>query len=473
LFFPTQLKQVEKDFSNLTYNFINRKIMPEQISSPVATGWKFPKAFWIANFMELCERAAYYGFFIVLTLYLTNIVGFNDKETGIVAGVFYAGIFFLTPFLGAIGDKIGFRNGMLLTFSFLTVGYFLLGFFHTKLVVLLILCIIMVGAAFIKPLITGTVAKTTTEDNRARGYSLFYWVVNIGSFSGKTFVPLIRQGFGLENVNFFSSAMALVALIFAFFFYKPPKFAGESRTIKQVYSSFIKVLSTPRLIILILIVTGFWITQGQLYATMPKYVIRLLGNDARPEWLANVNPLVVVGCVIIVTQLMRNKKAITSILVGMILMPIAALAMSLGQSLESMTGNAVSILGLFILHPLTIMMVVGIGIQGLAECFISPRYLEYFSKQAPKGEEGLYLGFSHLYNFFSALVGFIMSGFLLDAYCPDPKTLHAGITATEKAAYYANAHQIWYYFVVIGFLAVIALFIYRYVTEKIDKRKVI
>ena len=31
-------------------------------------GWKFPKDFWLANFMELCERAAYYGFFIVLAL---------------------------------------------------------------------------------------------------------------------------------------------------------------------------------------------------------------------------------------------------------------------------------------------------------------------------------------------------------------------------------------------------------------------
>lgn len=25
-------------------------------------GWKFPKDFWLANLMELCERAAYYGF---------------------------------------------------------------------------------------------------------------------------------------------------------------------------------------------------------------------------------------------------------------------------------------------------------------------------------------------------------------------------------------------------------------------------
>ena len=52
--------------------------------------WKFPREFWLANFMELCERAAYYGFFVVLTLYLTDIVGFDDKATGVVAGIFFA-----------------------------------------------------------------------------------------------------------------------------------------------------------------------------------------------------------------------------------------------------------------------------------------------------------------------------------------------------------------------------------------------
>jgi len=32
-------------------------------------GWKFPMDFWLANTMELFERAAYYGFFIVITDY--------------------------------------------------------------------------------------------------------------------------------------------------------------------------------------------------------------------------------------------------------------------------------------------------------------------------------------------------------------------------------------------------------------------
>ncbi len=433
--------------------------------------WKFPKDFWMANAMELCERAAYYGFFVVLTLYLTDVVGFTDVETGIIAGLFYGILYLLPPFAGAYVDKIGFKKGLILAFSLLTIGYFLLGVFTTKIPVIIFLIILMVGAAFIKPLISGTVAKTTTEANRARGFSLFYWVVNIGAFSGKTFVPFIRQGMGLEYVNFFSAAMAFVALLFAIFFYNNVGKAAEQKSIDDVMRALKAIFSKPRLIILTFIVAGFWLIQGQLYATMPKYVIRLLGEEARPEWLANVNPAVVVLFVVLITQMMKKRKAVTSMLAGMLIMPFSALAMALSQYLEGITGPNVEFFGLFSLYPLTVMMIVGIGLQGLAECFISPRFLEYFSLQAPKGEEGLYLGFSHIHTFISGIIGFFMSGFLLDAYCPDPNTLPAGISAAERAAVYADAHVLWYYYVGIGLISAIALFIFKIVVDKIDKNK--
>ena len=41
---------------------------------------RFSKAFWVANTVELFERAAYYGVFIVITLYLSRILGFNDIQ---------------------------------------------------------------------------------------------------------------------------------------------------------------------------------------------------------------------------------------------------------------------------------------------------------------------------------------------------------------------------------------------------------
>lgn len=433
--------------------------------------WKFPKEFWLVNVMELCERAAYYGFFIVLTLYLTDIVGFTDKETGIVAGVFFALLYFFPPFVGAISDKIGFKNGLIIAFSFLTIGYFFLGVFHSKALVLFFLFLVLIGGSFIKPLITGTVAKTTSTINKARGFSLFYWVVNIGAFGGKTVVPSIRQGIGLEYVNFFSAGMAFLALLFAIFIFKIDESREEKgKSVSDVLVALKKIFTTPRLISLTLIVAGFWIIQHQLYATMPKYVIRLLGESAKPEWMANVNPLIVVLFVVLITQLTKKYKAVTVMFIGMIIMPFSALAMAMSQNLEAITGSSIDIFGMFTMHPLTLMMIVGIGIQGLAECFISPRFLEYFANQAPKGQEGVYMGFSHLHSFFSALVGFIMSGFLLDAYCPNPDTLPQGISEVERLAYYADAHVLWYYFVVIASVAAIALLIFKLVTSKIDRQ---
>ena len=51
---------------------------------------KFSKAFWVANTVELFERAAYYGVFIVITLYLSRILGFNDIQAATIAGTFSA-----------------------------------------------------------------------------------------------------------------------------------------------------------------------------------------------------------------------------------------------------------------------------------------------------------------------------------------------------------------------------------------------
>lgn len=147
-----------------------------------------------------------------------------------------------------------------------------------KSIKVLIMLVIMIGGSFIKSCITGTVARETTRKTRAQGYSIFYMMVNIGAFSGKTIVKPLRDALG-----------------------------------------------------------------------------NLLGGE--------------------------------------------------------------SILGF---HPVALMMIVGIVFQGLAETFISPRYLEFFSLLAPKGEEGLYLGFSQLHSFLSSILGFGLSGYLLIKYCPDP-----------------------------------------------------
>ena len=38
----------------------------------------YSRAFWVSNTVELFERMAYYAVFIVITLYLSNTLGFSD-----------------------------------------------------------------------------------------------------------------------------------------------------------------------------------------------------------------------------------------------------------------------------------------------------------------------------------------------------------------------------------------------------------
>lgn len=450
---------------------MSNPILSDINQSQKKSEWSFPKDFWLANLMELCERAAYYGFFILLTVYLTDLVGFSDVMSGTISGLFAGFLYFLPPFSGAISDRIGFKNGLILAFGLLTVGYFFLGVTHSKAAVIFFLIVLMIGASFIKPLITGTVAKTSDEINRARAFSIFYWMVNIGAFSGKTVVPWIRKGLGLEYINFFSAGMSFIALLLAIFLFRNLELKTERKSFKDIFNGLIKILTNTRLIILTLIISGFWLIQAQLYQTMPKYVLRMVGKQANPEWIANVNPFVIVLTVIFITQLMKKYSAVNSMLLGLFLMPLSAFSMSLGPWLQNIAGNEIPLAG-FIFHPFTIMMIVGISLQGLAECFISPRFLEYFSLQAPKGEEGVYLGFSHLHSFVSYIAGGVISGFLLEKYCPDPNTLPATLGEIEKAAYYSGAHTIWYYFAAIGIVSALALIFYKWYYNKKDRMSV-
>lgn len=446
---------------------------------------KFSRAFWVANYVELLERLAYYAVFIVITLYLSNVWGFSDIEAGIISGTFSAFLYLLPTFAGAYADKIGFRSAIMIAFFLLTLGYGGLGLLPTLLEgaglvsygmtttfsglnesnlrwsIVPVLALIVLGGSFIKAVISGTVARETTSENRARGYAVFYMMVNIGAFTGKTVVDPLRKSMGdqgLVYLNFFSASMTLLALIAVFFFYKSVKTEGQGKSFAEIGRGLLKVLGNVRLVVLILIISGFWMIQSQMYATMPKYVIRMIGEDASPGWYANVNPLVVFVLVNFVTSFMKKSTALTSMTIGMLIIPLSALVMSGGTLI-----GAENVLGL---HPVAFMMIVGIAMQAVAECFISPRFLEYFSKQSPKGEEGLYLGFSHLHSFFSYLFAFGLSGFLLDRYCPDPR----GFSSPEAYAVATeNAHYIWFVFVGIGLISAVALLMYGYVTRKIDK----
>jgi dipeptide/tripeptide permease len=448
---------------------------PHAVAAPRPT-WSFPRAFWTANVAELFERAAYYGTFIALRTYLLRVVGLGDVGAGFVAGLFGALIYLFPFFSGAIADRLGFRSSLILAFALLAVGYGSLGVVHALGPVLLGLLCVVVGGSFVKPVITATTTKSSDATNRARAFSLFYMMVNIGSFTGKTIVAPIRIQMGVQNVPFFSAAAALVGLLIVVALFRPTEDRGLApRSIGESFRGMAAVLANARFTALVLITAGFWAIQGQLYASMPDYVIRMAGETYKPEWYANVNPLVVVLCVVGVTQLVRTWAPEASIMVAMVLIPLSSLAMSAAHLFH----GPVQLLGAAI-HPITLMMVIGIAIQGFAECFLSPKYLEFASRQAPPGREGVYLGYAHMNTFFAWLFGFIFAGYMLQAWCPDPNKLPMDVQAQHAAALaghgpmpaaYAHAHYLWYAFAGVGLVSLVAMSVFIAVTRRIDARR--
>ena len=442
-----------------------------------ARSWSFPLSFWTANVIEAAERAAYYGWFIMLAPFLTSVVGYSDIAAGYIGGCF-AALLYLLPFVsGAFADRVGYRRALMLAMALLGSGYAAIGLVPRKGFVLIAMASIMLGGSLVKPIITGTVARTSDKEHRARAFSLFYMMVNIGAFTGKTIAKPIRSALGLAALPLFSATVALLALVAVALFYRPKESAGVTgenksappslgQVLRQLRDDFAQVLHSGRLIALIVITGGFWIIQSQMYSSMPKFVLRTVGAAASPEWYANVNPTLVVLCVVPVTQLCRRLQPVTSMTIALGLIPLSALAIALLPRTLGAVGP---------LHPVTVAMVLGIALQGFSECFLSPRYLEYASHLAPRDKEALYMGYAHLNQFLAWLIGYILSGYLLNAFCPNPETLPPADQAAHTAALaaggvlpaaYAHAHYLWFVFAAIGSCAFLALLVFQVVTRR-------
>jgi dipeptide/tripeptide permease len=440
--------------------------------------WRFPKEFWAANVTELFERMAYYACLIYLVVYLTREVGFDDSQAGTIAAIFAFFTWLIPAFMGALADKWGYRLALAMAYTFLTIGYFLLGAFPIRAVTFIALIFIMLGLATVKPVITGTTTRCSDEHNRARAFSLYYLIVNFGAFIGKLLADPVRGMFrddlagitGLREVNYYAALAALMGLIITLVAYRTKHEPGKGKSFREIISGLGTVITNARVMRLIFITAGFWFIQGHLYATMPKYLLRIVSDFAKPGWLANVNPLSVAIFVVPVTYLVRKIRPVSSIGIALLIIPFSALSVALTPTLvkAGILGDSVNLF-FFSLHPVVLMLVIGISIQGVAECFLSPRYYEFASKQAPKGEEGLYMGYQFLNVAIAWLAAFIVSGHLLEIWCPAPEVVAA--MPPELAAHaYDHAHYIWYVYAAIGVAAFIALLIFRYVTDRIDRK---
>ena len=186
---------------------------------------KFPKTFWVANTIELFERWAWYGFFMLFANYLTGSsdmggLEFTQSQKGMIMGIGTGILYFLPVITGAIADKFGYKRVLALAFVIYTSAFLLLPHFDSFTGVFIMYLYLALGAALFKPIIQATIAKTTDNDTASIGFGIFYMMVNLGAFIGPMVTLLYKEA--SYNIVFNISAGIIAINFILLLFYKEP-----------------------------------------------------------------------------------------------------------------------------------------------------------------------------------------------------------------------------------------------------------
>jgi len=375
---------------------------------------RFPKTFWVANVMELFERAAYYGMNSVLAVYLTGTMadgglGFTEQSVGFLQSIVYAMTYVLPILGGALADRYGYRRMLLVAFAFLSAGYFAAGYSSTYAVVFLALLIMATGAGLFKPIISGTIARTTDESNSAFGFGIYYWMINLGAFLAPLVVSWLK-GFSWQYVFLASSLYTGLMLLPTLFAYQDPPRPENTKTLKQVLMGAGEVLGDSRFMLMIVVYSGFWILYFQNFGSILWYlrdfidktpvdttINALVGGlgitfkfDAEHVTVINAGTIILLQ--VVVSSLVKTKPALPTMVAGMLLGAVGFLLLASSQ-------NA----WIFIL---------GIAVFSIGEMTAHPKYYSFVGLVAPQDRKAVYMGYAFLYGVFGSLLGSSLGAYL-------------------------------------------------------------
>ncbi|MGG5576457.1 MFS transporter [Myroides sp. C15-4] len=363
----------------------------------------FNKNFWIASFMELMERWAWYGIYTLLGLYLvgstdTGGLGFDHVQKGSIMGGVVGILYFLPLFFGVIADRIGYKISLIISFVIMIAGYYLLGEVTAFSNVYAAFLLVAVGAAFFKPVASAIIASNTDESTGTLGFGIFYMMVNIGGFIGPAMSSGLRTTYGW-NIIFIQAAVVIaINLIVVLFFYKESKIEKPkdsiAKAIKDSILGIFEALKDVRLGILLLLMIGFWTMFNQLFNTLPNFIedwvnsavlsewinenVPFLGTlltqdgQVKPEWFTNIDSFMIIICQVTISYFVTKMRHINAVIRG-------AIIASIGVGLTFYTNN-----------PL--FTILGTMIFSIGEMMSSPTVSSFISLITPKGKDGLYQG---------------------------------------------------------------------------------
>ena len=383
---------------------------------------KFPSNFWYANAMELFERWAWYGFYMLFALYLTGStdqggLGFSQTQKGMMMGIGTAMLYFLPLLTGAIADRIGYRKTLFIAYSLYTMAFLMMPMFQTYATVFILYLFLAIGAALFKPIISATVAKTTNKETSSIGFGIFYMMVNIGAFIGP-FVTSFFRKYSWDYV-FYASAIVIAFnfVLLILFFKEPDRDKGRDQTLSfkdellRLTGNIREALSDWRFFLFLLIIAGFWTMYYQLFLSLPVFIDQWVNTRPVFSFLNTIWPWLAgkMGSAdgTIPAELMVNADAGFIILFQII---VSSIAMRFKPLKVMTTGILIAsvAMGLCFSTQNGLLMLLFLLLFSFGEMSSSPKITEYIGRIAPPNKTALYMGCS----FIPVAIGSFFAGFV-------------------------------------------------------------
>jgi len=379
----------------------------------------FPANFWVANWIELIERFAYYGVRASIAVLLVMAIGAGGPELthtqkGELFAVWAVIQSFIPIFTGGFSDRYGFKKSIALSVFVAIAGYLLMGLSVpiaealagmpladaraagtdlTYEVIFLGASLVALGTAIFKPGIQGIVVHSIPKASAATGWSLFYQAVNIGGFVG----PLLGGALRLLDFElvFILSAIGVSLNLIPLFFLKEPTHARDlTQRPLAILKRSLTGLIEPRLFFFIVAFAGFWLMFYQLFDILPNFIddwvdargpasaLQSVFGSAVPttangslvqEWMVGLNALLISFFAFAVGYLTGKVTSLTAIVVGIII-----------------AGAGILVLGTSTSGWVTLG---AIAIFSVGEMSASPTKMRYLASICPPGAEGRYMGY--------------------------------------------------------------------------------
>ncbi len=395
--------------------------------------------YWIANWMELVERFAYYGVRVILPVFMVAAIEmggpqFDHVQKGTIYAIWALVQSFVPIFTGGFADRYGFKLNIAASTVLKIVGYVLMGYClelaqflaggtplaearalgtdRTYEIFFAGAMFLATGTAVFKPGLQGLIANEMPKTASSLGWGIFYQMVNIGGFIGPLLAGYLRI---LEWRYVFVACAVGIALNFIpLFFFKEPEHQGSDNTATplQLIQNAIRGLLEPRLFFFTIAFAGFWLMFYQLFDILPNFiddwvdsrsaasalggifgagaVPTINGGNLTQEWMINANALLISVLAFAVGYFTGKMRSLTAIVVG------------IGISAAAIYGLGMSMSGWWILGA--------IALFSVGEMAASPTKMRYLAGIAPAGKQGLYMGYVNMTVGIGWSIGSIVAG---------------------------------------------------------------